>query len=159
MQVARRPFEIFSGTGGVGKTTLATARAISLAQSGLKVLLITIDPAKRLRDLLNIKLEQAGEIIPISDPLQNGDELQLDVELLDPSSTFKRISKDKEIYQNRILSVLMKPYGGLNEIMAVVELGHQYETKKYDIIVLDTPPGSHFLDFLDSSERIRVFFD
>jgi anion-transporting ArsA/GET3 family ATPase len=57
------------------------------------------------------------------------------------------------------LKILTKPYGGLNEILAIVELNMQFQSKKFDVIVLDTPPGSHFLDFLDSVERIKVFFD
>ncbi len=57
------------------------------------------------------------------------------------------------------MNILTRPYGGLNEILAIVELNMQYQSKKYETIVLDTPPGSHFLDFLDSVERINMFFD
>lgn len=162
MSIESKRFEIFSGTGGVGKTTLATSRAIELARNNKKVLLITIDPAKRLRELLGLSLEQSGEVVRVKDPLAEGDDLELDVELMNPEKTFSRIAKIngcEEILNNRILNVLTRPYGGLNEILAIVELNLQFETKKYDTIVLDTPPGSHFLDFLDSIERIKVFFD
>lgn len=162
MKIPAKTFEIFSGTGGVGKTTLATSRAIYLARNGKKVLLITIDPAKRLKEVLGIEDKDAGEIITLNDPLQNGESLSLDVELMSPDTTIKRIagrSQSEDIATNRIMKILSKPYGGLNEILAIVELQMNLEKNIYDCIVLDTPPGSHFLDFLESVDKISAFFD
>ncbi|MCO4753658.1 MAG: AAA family ATPase [Bacteriovoracaceae bacterium] len=162
MNLENRPFEIFSGTGGVGKTTLAASRAIHLAQEGSSVLLITIDPAKRLKEVLSIKDEDAGKVVSIKDPLGDGSSLALDVELMNPEETIKRVANQTEsddILNNRILKILGRPYGGLNEILAIIELQLNIAKNKYDVIVLDTPPGGHFLDFLESVDKIRAFFD
>lgn len=152
-------FEIFCGTGGVGKTTLATSRALFLSAQDKKVLLITIDPAKRLKQVLNLEGE-AGEVVSISNPLD--DSHTLDVILMNPQKTMLRISQMEnapEIAENKILKILTRPYGGMNEILSIVELFHQYQSQKYDVIILDTPPGSHFLDFLESCSKIKAFFD
>jgi anion-transporting ArsA/GET3 family ATPase len=158
---AAKQVEIFSGTGGVGKTTLATSRANYLAQNHKRVLLITIDPAKRLKQILGIEDKKPGELTSIKN-LTEETNYQFDAILMSPDATFERLAKKNNVpnmLQNRILAILTKPYGGLNEILSIVELNEHIKAQNYDVIVLDTPPGPHFLDFLESTEKIQTFFD
>jgi anion-transporting ArsA/GET3 family ATPase len=155
--LSTKSFEIFCGTGGVGKTTLATARAISLAQAGKRVLLVTIDPAKRLKDLLGLSNESIGEVTLVE---MNG--TRLHALLMSPEKTILRMSQKfqtPDLANNRIVQILSKPYGGMNEILSMVEVQMQFDTGNFDVVVLDTPPGAHFLDFLESVGKIRSFFD
>lgn len=156
--MSRTQLEIFCGTGGVGKTTLSLTRALYLSEyKKLKVALITIDPAKRLKDLVGIKDEDSGLLVTKKIEGYNS---SLDIMLMNPEVTFNKIrSKELQGQENRILGLLMTPYGGMNEIMSVVELKRILDQEDYDTIVLDTPPGSHFIDFLESLKKIDNFFD
>lgn len=157
MTLELKSFEIFCGTGGVGKTTLAAARALNLSQMGHRVLLITIDPAKRLKDLLGLSGEHIGEVTPVT----IGD-INLHALLMSSEKTIQHMAnkyQTPDLANNRIIKILAKPYGGMNEILSMVEVQMQFDTGNYDVIVLDTPPGAHFLDFLDSLDKIRSFFN
>lgn len=157
MTLVPKSFEIFCGTGGVGKTTLATARALSLSQQGQRVLLVTIDPAKRLKDLLGLSANAIGEVTPVE---LSGTKLH--ALLMSPEKTIQRMAlknDKKDLAENRIVQILSRPYGGMNEILSLIEVEMQFESKQYDVIVLDTPPGAHFLDFLEGIDKIKSFFD
>lgn len=150
--------EIFCGTGGVGKTTLSFARALYLTEhKNQKVALITIDPAKRLKDLVGIDDKDSGFLIEKSIPEFKN---PLSVLLMNPEVTFQKIRREEnKKNNNRILDLIMKPYGGMNEIMSVVELRMILNKGEFDTVVLDTPPGAHFIDFLESLKKIDNFFD
>ncbi len=148
--------EMFCGTGGVGKTTLAASRAIFYAKQKKKVLLITIDPSRRLKDFFAITDERAGTLEHVE-----VEDCKLDVLLMNPQETIRRFTNIDEVDETkgrRVLDILFRPYGGMNELMALMELYYRYQENIYDYIVLDTPPGPHFVDFLASTHKYKLFF-
>jgi anion-transporting ArsA/GET3 family ATPase len=161
LQIINRPIEIFCGTGGVGKTTLAASRAIHLAKSNKKVLLITIDPSMRLKEVMGLTSEHAGVVTSV-DFSNDENQASIDVLLFSPSATMAKLIPDGPsknlVEKNRILKTLTKPFGGMSEILSILELHISMQEDQHDVYILDTPPGGHFIDFLKAGSRIDNFF-
>jgi anion-transporting ArsA/GET3 family ATPase len=156
-----RRIVVCAGAGGVGKTTTAAAIAMGMAERGLKVAVVTIDPAKRLADSLG--LEELG-----NEPrrVEGEFEGELWALMLDSKRTFdaliERLAPDEatrdEILSNRIYQQLSSAVAGSQEFTAIAKLYELDQEGEYDLLVLDTPPSRNALDFLDAPGRLSAFF-
>ena len=158
------------GSGGVGKTTTSAAVALGMAARGVKVAVVTIDPANRLANALG--LEQLGNEPRRVDPsrLATG---PLDVQgelwamMLDPKRTFdeliERIAPDpgraEEIKANRVYRELSTAVSGSQELTAIAKLYELDQSNDFDLLVLDTPPSRNALEFLDAPSRLNSFLE
>jgi anion-transporting ArsA/GET3 family ATPase len=145
------------GSGGVGKTTLAAALGLKAAQQGRRVLVLTIDPAKRLKTTLD--LPDNGDIKLLSHPSIKG---SLSAAVIDSKRVLDDIvlrlaSKDemaKNILQNKLYIQLSTTLSGSQEFSAIEKLHVSLESGNYDLIVLDTPPTKHAIDFLNAPQKL-----
>lgn len=155
------------GVGGVGKTTVSAAAALSFARDGARVALITIDPARRLADSLGLSglADQPQEISLGVDASKRGGSLH--ALILDVSVTFDRLvrrlavdpERARRILENRYYLTFSSRLSGAHEYMAMERLFELLEEKRYDLVVVDTPPSVHALDFLTAPERIAGVMD
>src|ERR687891_915485 len=156
-----RRIVVCAGAGGVGKTTTAAAIAMGMAERGLKVAVVTIDPARRLADSLG--LEQLGNEPHRVDGNFEGELWAL---MLDSKRTFdqliERLAPDErtrdEVLSNRIYQQLSSAVAGSQEFTAIAKLYELDQDGDYDLLVLDTPPSRNALDFLDAPGRLTRFF-
>jgi anion-transporting ArsA/GET3 family ATPase len=158
------------GCGGVGKTTVAAAFALEAARCGRKVLVLTIDPARRLADALGV--EALGNV-PQAMPRETLDRLgvaepgHLSAMMLDMKRTFddlvERFADDAaardRILRNPIYQHVSDALAGSVEYSAMEKVYEVYESGQFDLIVVDTPPAQHALDFLDAPRRLLQFLD
>jgi anion-transporting ArsA/GET3 family ATPase len=161
---------ICAGSGGVGKTTTSAAIATGMAARGLKVCVLTIDPAKRLADSLG--LEELGNEARRVDPAlfeKQGVEMkgELWAMMLDAKATFDELiarqapdeeSRDR-VLENRIYQQISSALAGSQEYMAMEKLFELHTEGKFDLLVLDTPPTRNALDFLDAPKRLTQFIE
>ena len=164
---ADRRLLVCVGSGGVGKTTLAAAIGLSEARAGRKVLVCTIDPAKRLANSLGITaLDNSERQIDLAAVGLAGTgqlfAMMLDLrrswdELID--RTAKSPARRDRIYANPFYQQLSSALAGSQEYAAVAKLAELAQERDYDLIVLDTPPTVQALDFLDAPTRILDFLD
>ena len=161
---------ICAGAGGVGKTTTSAAIAMGMAARGLKVAVLTIDPAKRLANSLG--LPELGNEERQVDPerfAEAGLEMrgELWAMMLDAKRTWdeviERHASDERtrdaVFQNRIYQELSNAVAGSTEYMAIEKLFELYQEDRYDLLVLDTPPTRNALDFLEAPARLSRFVD
>src|SRR3954451_9082310 len=167
--LAGRRIVICAGSGGVGKTTTAAALGMGMAERGLRVAVVTIDPARRLAPSLG--LEQLGNEPALVDPARFAEHgVEVDGELwammLDAKRTFdaliERLAPDErtrdEVFANRIYQQLSSAVAGSQEFTAIAKLYELDQEGGFDVIVLVTPPSRNALDFLDAPSRLTHFF-
>ncbi|MBJ7456869.1 MAG: ArsA family ATPase [Thermoleophilia bacterium] len=165
--LSRRRLVICCGTGGVGKTTISAALALRLAQSGARTVVVTIDPARRLASALGMTgLSDEPRQVPAEALLGEGAG-ELWALQLDAKATFDRLvsryaadeAARTRILDNRIYRHLSGAVAGAQEYMAVERLHELVEDGGFECIVLDTPPATNALDFLDAPQRITRFIE
>ena len=154
-----RHIVVCCGAGGVGKTTTAAALAVRAADRGRKVVVVTIDPARRLAQSLGLtaldntprKVKGAGKLHAM---------------MLDMKRTFDEIvlahadpERARQILENPFYVMLSSSLAGTQEYMAMEKLAQLHASGEWDLIVVDTPPTRSALDFLDAPERMTRFLD
>ncbi|MGW1211381.1 ArsA family ATPase [Streptomyces sp. NPDC002499] len=153
------------GSGGVGKTTTAAALGLRAAERGRKVVVLTIDPARRLAQSMGIdSLDNIPRRVKGIEDSGNGGELH--AMMLDMKRTFDEIVEahaDPEraaaILSNPFYQSLSAGFAGTQEYMAMEKLGQLRARDEWDLIVVDTPPSRSALDFLDAPKRLGSFLD
>ncbi len=156
------------GAGGVGKTTTSAALALRAAERGRRVVVLTIDPARRLAQSMGIAaLDNTPRPVTGVDGAAGG---SLDAMMLDMKRTFDEVveaqaspEKARQILENPFYQVLSSSFAGTQEYMAMEKLGQVHASARaegsYDLVVVDTPPSRSALDFLDAPERLSRFLD
>lgn len=159
---SERRIVVCCGSGGVGKTTTSAVVALEGARLGRKAVVVTIDPAKRLADALGL----AGlthEPSRIDGPWPG----ELWAMMLDTKSTFDALvrrhattsEQAERIVANRFYRNISEALSGTQEYMAMEKLYELHEESDFDLVVVDTPPTRHALDFLDAPRRLSRFLE
>ncbi len=168
--LADRRICVCAGSGGVGKTTTSAVIALGMAARGLRVCVITIDPARRLATALG--LEELGNQPRQVDPGRFA-EAGLDVTgelwamMLDPKRTFDDLieasaptpERAEAIKANGIYEQLSSAVAGSQEFTAVSKLYELATSDAFDLLVLDTPPARNALDFIEAPRRLTGFLE
>lgn len=156
------------GPGGVGKTTTAAAIGLREARAGRRVVVVTIDPARRLADALGLPDGLTGEPrrVTAGDTGDTGDG-ELWAMMLDAPAMFERVVRanaaDDEqaarIVQNRFYRNMASALSGTQEYMATEALYELHGDQRFDLVVVDTPPSRNALDFLEAPGVLTRFLD
>ena len=158
------------GAGGVGKTTTAASLAVGAARLGRRVLVLTIDPSRRLAETLGVS-RNPREPVPLPDERQRLAGIQLpgrlDAWMLDAKlvadDSVRRFAGSEErawpVLANRVYQQATTMLAGLHEYAAMKALHGFITSGHYDLVVLDTPPARNALDFLEAPKRLAAFLD
>ena len=154
------------GSGGVGKTTTAAALAVEAARRGRRTAVLTVDPSHRLKDALGLgSLSSKPRRVPLASIGARG--AHLDALLLDVKRTFDELvlalagspEQARAVLENRLYQNLSGTLAGTAEYMAVEQVYRLAEEGGYDLLVVDTPPAKHAVDFLDAPRRLLALLD
>jgi len=165
--LSERHIIVCTGSGGVGKTTMSAALALRAADNGKRVIVCTIDPAKRLAQSLGV--EFLGNTPHHVDPAKLGrtkSSGELHAMMLDMKRTFDEMILDmttrdraEKIFANPFYKHVSSTLSGTQEYMAMEKLWELHEEGRWELIVIDTPPTRSALDFLDAPRRLTDFLE
>jgi len=170
------------GSGGVGKTTTSAALALRAAEHhGRHVVVLTIDPARRLAQSMGLaELDNTPRPVDGIQPVTAQGGGRLDAMMLDMKRTFDEVilahaspEKAEQIFANPFYQAMSTSFAGTQEYMAMEKLGQlraaadaapsrsgsAAEDGSWDLIIVDTPPSRSALDFLDAPQRLGSFLD
>ena len=158
------------GSGGVGKTTTASALALMAAFLGRRTLVLTIDPARRLANSLGLEhLDNTPRTIDLNSVLHLAPKAPstFHAMMLDPVATLnemmRRLAPDEaaaeRVLNNRVWRLFAGRLHGTQEFAALEKLHELYSSGDYDIVILDTPPTQNALEFFDTPTRLSRFLD
>lgn len=149
------------GTGGVGKTSVAAALGYEAARQGRRVVVLTIDPARRLADAIGLGglLDNEPRRVTVD---ATG---EMWVSMLDVRATFDQLVRDtsptqeraEEVLDNSFYRSMSRSLSGTRDYMAAERLFTLAEDPRFDLVIVDTPPSRNALDFLESPERLARF--
>ena len=165
---AEKSILITAGAGGVGKTTLAASVGlVGALHTKRKVLVLTVDPARRLADAMG--LANFGNVVTrvdISALAAGKPHGELFVAMLDTKASWDElvtryapnIRVRQEILANPIYTNISSRFVQSHDYIAMESLYDLYNRGEFDLIVVDTPPSRNAIDFLDAPERMAEFF-
>jgi anion-transporting ArsA/GET3 family ATPase len=161
----KRRVLVVCGSGGVGKTTISAALALRAARDGRRALVCTIDPARRLATRLGLgRLSGTPQRVELDAPGGAG---ELWAMTLDVKRTFDELvirhagspEAARRILDNALYREVSAALAGSHEYMAMEKLLELHGDERFDLVVLDTPPTRHALDFLEAPDRMLSFLD
>jgi anion-transporting ArsA/GET3 family ATPase len=150
------------GSGGVGKTTTAAVLGLEAARRGRRVVVVTIDPARRLADALGLDEGLSSE--PQRIEVASG---ELWAMMLDTAATFDGLVRTHADDADQVERILANPFyrnmagamSGTQEYMAAETLHALHNDDRFDLVIVDTPPSRNALDFLDAPGVLSRFLD
>jgi anion-transporting ArsA/GET3 family ATPase len=150
------------GSGGVGKTTSAAALGVLAARQGLKAQVMTVDPARRLAQAMGLtELDDTPRRVALAA------EGELWAMMLDSKRAFDRLVERHApdarvrdaIFANHYYQQLSRSLAGSRELVAMERVLEAAQEGGQDLLIVDTPPSQHALDFLEAPGRIINLLD
>ena len=167
--VRQRKLIVCVGPGGVGKTTVSAAIGLAGARAGRRVVVLTIDPARRLADALGLPgLDDEIRPVPTATlPRDAGVTGELHAAMVDTAASYAnlihRLTPDpairQRIFDNRVFQAVSRSMARSHAYVAMERLYHVMEHGDFDLVVLDTPPARNALDILDAPMSLAKFLD
>jgi anion-transporting ArsA/GET3 family ATPase len=150
------------GSGGVGKTTVSAALGVWGAMMGRKTLVLTVDPSLRLAQTLGIQSDGEDHRVELPNDFTGS----LYASVINSKKIFNdfvikassRSAQAERLFKNKLYQQLSTTLSGSQEFTSLEKLYSSFESKKYDLIILDTPPTKHAIDFLKAPEKISILF-